>query len=142
MATLAWNSANGPRLARQLAQSEAASIFVNGGLRADVIAGSKVAIPGSQLNNPALVKVLTADGSKIADWAKMTTQTFNIPTALHIPWRFPALVLVKHSSDKMVASYGRCCARRSRPTGMPLGRPANVSGNFSRKTAPRKPPVF
>jgi hypothetical protein len=53
---------------------------VNGGLRAEVIAGSKVAIPGSQLNNPALVKTLTADGSNIADWAKMTTQTFKSPS--------------------------------------------------------------
>ncbi|WP_323004681.1 DUF637 domain-containing protein [Denitromonas sp.] len=76
----AQNIANGPRLAQQLTHSEAASIFVNGGLRAEVIAGSKVAIPGSQLNNPALVKALTTDGSKITDWAKMTSQTFKSPS--------------------------------------------------------------
>ena len=49
-------------------------------MRADVIAGSRVAVPGSKLGNQALIKQLTADGSSISDWAKMTTQTFKSPS--------------------------------------------------------------
>ncbi|WP_284431725.1 RHS repeat-associated core domain-containing protein, partial [Acidovorax sp. SUPP950] len=77
---VAQSVANGPRLAQQLAYSEAASIFTSGGLRADVIATSKVAIPGGQLQNPVLVRTLTSEGGLINDWAKMTTQSYNSPS--------------------------------------------------------------
>ncbi|WP_156373513.1 DUF637 domain-containing protein [Pseudorhodoferax sp. Leaf267] len=76
----AQNIANGPLLTQQLLHSEAASLFIDGALRPDVIAASKVAIPGSQLKNPDLIAKLTADGTNIADWAKMTTLTQRSPS--------------------------------------------------------------
>ncbi len=72
--------ANGPRLATQLTRQEAASVFKNGGLHADVIAGSRPIMPGSALKNQGLIQRLTADGSNIADWAKMSTQSFKSPS--------------------------------------------------------------
>ena len=77
----AQNIANGVRLAKQLRFQEAASIFTkSGGLRADVIADSQVAMQGSKLLNQSLIQKLTSYGGNIADWAKMTTKTFNSPS--------------------------------------------------------------
>ena len=76
----AANAANAYRLASQLARQEAASVFKNGGLHPDVIAGARPIIPGSALGNKGLIRRLTADGSRIGDWAKMSTQSFKSPS--------------------------------------------------------------
>ena len=34
----------------------------------------------SKIENPEVIRALTADGSNIADWAKYTTQTFKSPS--------------------------------------------------------------
>ncbi len=75
------NIANGPRLRDQLLYEEAASVFTpTGGLHPDVIAGSRMIIPGQDIANPRVVSTLTADGSDIADWGKYSTQTYQSPS--------------------------------------------------------------
>jgi len=77
----AANAANAPRLHDQLLHEEASSVFLpDGGLHPDVIADSRPIIPGSDLNNPNVVHELTSDGSNIADWAKMSTPTYQSPS--------------------------------------------------------------
>ena len=77
----AQNIVNGRRLAAQLTRQEAASVFTKSGfLRPQVIAGSREIIPGMALKNKGLIGRLTADGSKISDWAKMSTQSFKSPS--------------------------------------------------------------
>ncbi|CAA9297525.1 MAG: hypothetical protein AVDCRST_MAG68-145, partial [uncultured Gemmatimonadetes bacterium] len=75
------NVANGARLNAALALEEATSIFTrSGGLQPSVIAGSRMVIPGSQLNNRAVITELTKDGSRMADWGKYSTPTIRGPS--------------------------------------------------------------
>jgi hypothetical protein len=75
------NVANGPRLAAQLTEQEAKSVFTRtGGLQRSVIRGSRVIVDGRELGNKLLVRMLTSDGSNIGDWAKYSTPTFRSPT--------------------------------------------------------------
>jgi hypothetical protein len=76
----ATNVVNGQRLSNQLLGDEAAGIFTkSGGLQPAVINGSDPIIAGSRLGNQRVVQALTADGSKIEDWAKYSTKTFKSP---------------------------------------------------------------
>jgi hypothetical protein len=77
----AANAANGARLAGQLTEQEARSVFTDAGLlQPEVISNSTEIINGTQLGNQQLVKMLTSDGSNIADWGKYTTPTFRSPS--------------------------------------------------------------
>lgn len=77
----AENAANGLRLGQQLARESADSAFTSsGGLQQEVIDGSTRIIPGSNINNPGVIKQLTSDGSDIADWGKYTSRTFQSPS--------------------------------------------------------------
>lgn len=70
----------GDALRSQLSFEEASSIFTPNGLHPDVINGSREIIPGSQLNNPEVIRELTRDGSNITDWGKYATETFKSPS--------------------------------------------------------------
>ena len=72
-------SANGPRLAAQLTMQEAKSAFTPGGLHPGIIAASEAIIAGPKLNRH-LAKRLTANGTNIRDWAKMSTQSIKSPS--------------------------------------------------------------
>ena len=77
----AQSAADYARLTQQLRFDEAASVFTkSGGLQQSVIQGARPIVSGSRIGNPDVVKTLTADGSKIADWAKFTTQSFQSPS--------------------------------------------------------------
>jgi hypothetical protein len=72
----ASNVANGVRLSGQLARESTTSVFTpTGRLTSGAIRDSTLIIEGVKLGNSDLVKILTADGSKIADWGKYTTRT-------------------------------------------------------------------
>ncbi len=75
------SSANGLKLSTQLAFEEAGILTRGGaGLTKESIAASReIPISGGRLMNPAVVKELTADGSKIEDWGKFTTQSITLP---------------------------------------------------------------
>jgi len=67
-------------IAEQLSAEEAASVFTaDGGLQPGVIQNAEEVIPGSELNNPAVIQELTKGGSRIADWGKYKTETFHSP---------------------------------------------------------------
>jgi RHS repeat-associated protein len=75
----ASSAMNARELKRQLTLEEASAVFTeSGALHPEVIAESGVAIPGGRLGKPT-ADFLTADGSKIDDWAKYTTKTFKSP---------------------------------------------------------------
>lgn len=77
----ASNISNSERLRTSLARREAEGAFdTRGRLLQDVIERSAEIIPGSELVNPAVIRELTRDGSRIADWAKFTTETFRRPS--------------------------------------------------------------
>ncbi len=77
----AASSSDAMRLAGQLTEQEARSVFTSSGaLQPEVIANSTEIINGTQLGNQTLVKSLTAEGGDIADWGKYTTQTFRSPS--------------------------------------------------------------
>ncbi len=77
------------RLKQSLRLAEASSVFTKaGGLHPEVIAGSRVIIPGQRLGNPDLIKHLTRDGSSIADWAKYSTGQFVRPGGGHFEVHF------------------------------------------------------
>ena len=79
--TGAESAVNARRLAQQLTRQEASSAFTPGGaLHSEVLARSRPIIPGSQIQNPAVIRELTADGSRIADWAKFSTETLQSPS--------------------------------------------------------------
>lgn len=71
----------GVGLSEQLTFEEAASIFnVDGTLTSAIVGESRLIIPGENLGNPGLIEQLTADGSKIEDWAKYSTPTARSPS--------------------------------------------------------------
>jgi hypothetical protein len=77
----ASNAANAVRLNAQLTYQEAGSVFTKSGtLHPDVVKNSEAIISGSKLGNPRVLQALTADGSSISSWAKMSTQTFRSPS--------------------------------------------------------------
>ena len=79
----ASNAMNGVNLNNQLKSESAASVFDESGeLKPEVIAGSSRIINGSDIKNPAVRSVLTADGSNMADWGKYTTQTVRGPDGI------------------------------------------------------------
>jgi hypothetical protein len=79
--TGAESAVSARRLAQQLTRQEASSAFTPGGaLHPEVLARSRPIIPGSQIQNPAVIRELTADGSRIADWAKFSTETLQSPS--------------------------------------------------------------
>jgi hypothetical protein len=54
---------------------EAWNIFDNaGGLSEGVIANARVLIRGDELENPQVIQALTANGTRIQDWAKVSTR--------------------------------------------------------------------
>jgi hypothetical protein len=76
----AQSAAQAARLRRALAFEEPFSNFTSSGeLAPEVVANSKVLISGERLNNVALRKALTADGSNLADWAKWESATSGSP---------------------------------------------------------------
>ncbi len=76
----AKNAVNAVRLNSQLTYLEASSVFTESGtLHPDVIRNSESIILGNKLGNPRVIQALTADGSSINSWAKMSTQTFRSP---------------------------------------------------------------
>lgn len=80
--TAAVNMVNGLRLKTQLAFEEAGILTRGGyGLTDDAI-GKSIEIPvsGGVLKNPAVVRELTADGSKIEEWSKYTTESITLPS--------------------------------------------------------------
>ena len=95
----AYNAANGPRLARQLAGESASSMFTTTGeLTPDAIQGATKIIDGTKLGNQALVRELTKDGGNIADWGKYSTDTFRTPSG-------PAQVHFYYNSSTGAADY-------------------------------------
>ena len=76
------SSASGARgLAGQLTREEASSIFENSGaLKSVVIQNSRPIIQAQNLGNEALKRALISDGSRIVDWAKYSTQSFQSPS--------------------------------------------------------------
>mgnify|MGYP001316090317 CR=1 FL=1 len=77
----AGNAANGVRLSGQLARESAESAFTGSGrLTQGAIDSSRPTISGDKLGNANLVKALTSDGSKIGDWGKYATQTYQSPS--------------------------------------------------------------
>lgn len=81
-ANAANSSINGLKLSTQLAYEEAGILTPGGaGLTKESVAASReIPISGGRLTNPAVVKELTADGSKIEDWGKFTTQSITLPS--------------------------------------------------------------
>lgn len=68
------NVVNGPRLGQQLARESSGSAFTSSGrLSTGAVSGSRQIIPGS---NKDLIERLTSDGSRISDWGKYATNTF------------------------------------------------------------------
>ncbi|MGL4730576.1 MAG: RHS repeat domain-containing protein, partial [Clostridium sp.] len=77
----ASNIANGSKLKAQLTRQEATSIFTkSGNLKSSVVKSSRVVVHGKDLNNKSVISALTKDGSKIGDWAKMSTKTYKCPS--------------------------------------------------------------
>ncbi|MGW7773211.1 two-partner secretion domain-containing protein [Pseudomonas machongensis] len=78
----AYSSASGLKLSTQLAYEEAGILTRGGaGLTKEAVAASReIPISGGRLTNPAVVKELTANGSKIEDWGKFTTQSITLPS--------------------------------------------------------------
>jgi hypothetical protein len=67
-------------LSAQISRAEGASIFTESGyLKAEVIDASDRIIPAKGLRNTQLKKALISDGSKIEDWAKYSTKTYQSP---------------------------------------------------------------
>lgn len=78
----AGRPADALRLSTQLAYEEA-GILTRGGnaLTKEAVRSSReIPISGGKLTNPAVVKELTSDGSRIEDWGKFTTQTIVLPS--------------------------------------------------------------
>jgi RHS repeat-associated protein len=96
---VASNAANAARLSQKLTQEEFESAFTGNiaklstlvrhgavadlpadvGLNPEVVQSSQRVLAGTQLNNPAVLRQLTSDGSNIADWGKYTSQTIKSP---------------------------------------------------------------
>jgi filamentous hemagglutinin len=70
------------QLRAQLAFEEAGLLTPGGaGLTDEAIAASReIPVAGGVIRNPAVVSELTAGGSRIEDWAKMTTQSIRLRT--------------------------------------------------------------
>ena len=77
---VASNAANASRLNAQLTYQEASSVFTSSGLHPEVVDKSSKIIDGALLRNGRVIEALTADGSSISSWAKMSTQTFRSPS--------------------------------------------------------------
>ncbi|TCO40936.1 hypothetical protein EV646_11627 [Kribbella antiqua] len=45
-----------------------------------MIDAADLIISGDQLKNPAVIRALTADGSRIQDWGKYSTQSYRSPS--------------------------------------------------------------
>jgi hypothetical protein len=77
----ASKATNASKLREQLAQESAHSAFLpSGELSPAAIADATQIAPGDTLGNEALVSALTEDGSRISDWAKYSTRTFQSPS--------------------------------------------------------------
>ena len=83
MASNAANSSvNGLKLSTQLAYEDAGILTRGGvGLTKESVATSReIPISDGRLTNPAIVKELTADGSRVEDWGGFTTQSITLPS--------------------------------------------------------------
>jgi hypothetical protein len=68
------------QLRTKLAFQEAGILDANGRLTEQAIQNSElVVLAGGKLNNPAVVKELTNDGSNITDWRKYSTKSVKMP---------------------------------------------------------------
>jgi RHS repeat-associated protein len=77
----AINNASRSGLAGQMALAEADATSTKlGYLKPEVIDSAELIIAGDNLKNPAVVRTLTADGSKIHDWGKYSTKTYRSPS--------------------------------------------------------------
>lgn len=75
------NIATMGKLVNQLTFQEAESVFLRSGrLNPEVVRNSEAIISGSELGNPYIINALTADGSSINNWAKMSTPTYRSPS--------------------------------------------------------------
>ncbi|MFI7244440.1 RHS repeat-associated core domain-containing protein [Streptomyces qinglanensis] len=73
-------SADGKRLAEKLRRESADSIFnENGWLTPKAIAESRRIIPGGDIQNTQVRKLLTSDGSNLSDWGKYATRVHQSP---------------------------------------------------------------
>ena len=67
------------RLRTTYALQEVGIIDGNGRLTELAVDNSELAQKiGSSINNPSVIKALTNDGSNLADWVKMTTQSVQL----------------------------------------------------------------
>jgi RHS repeat-associated protein len=74
------NAANGARLAESMARESITSAFeTDGTLNPIIVASSEVVIPGSEINNKAVVAELTSHGGTMADWGKYKTPEIRYP---------------------------------------------------------------
>jgi filamentous hemagglutinin len=70
------------KLSTQLAYEDA-GILTRGGVgltKESVAASREISISDGRLTNPAVVKELTAEGSKIENWGKFTNQSITLPS--------------------------------------------------------------
>jgi filamentous hemagglutinin len=75
----AHNVANGLRLRTELAFQEAGILGRDGKLTAQAIQNAEpIKLQGGVIKNPEIVKILTHDGSNIADWEKFTTNSITL----------------------------------------------------------------
>ncbi|MBW0451051.1 hypothetical protein [Paraburkholderia phenoliruptrix] len=68
------------QLRTQLSFQQAGILDSSGRLTQQAVQNSDpIALAGGKINNPAVVRELTSDGSNIADWGKFTTQSVTMP---------------------------------------------------------------
>lgn len=77
--------ADASRLRTTYALQEAGILDQSGRLTELAVENSEFAKRiGSSLDNSSVIKALTGDGSKLSDWAKMTTQSIELPNSQRI----------------------------------------------------------
>lgn len=84
----ASSAVNRAQMQAQLSLEQAGLIDKNGHLTQLGISSSIVNKPGEELENVKVIKRLTSDGSKISDWAKVTTPSVNLPSGDRIRVHF------------------------------------------------------
>jgi filamentous hemagglutinin len=78
------------QLRTQLAFQEAGILDLNGRLTPQAVLDAKEVKLKDPIRNPAVVEVLTSDGSNISDWGKFTTKSVTMPNGqrlqIHFYW--------------------------------------------------------
>jgi hypothetical protein len=76
------------QLRTQLAFQEAGILDANGGLTPKAVLNADIIDLKDPIRNPAVVKVLTSDGSNISDWRKFTTKSVTMPNGQRLQIHF------------------------------------------------------